>query len=58
MYTTMIVRLLSGIKVIKNGGPKKAPIEKELLPIAWHPLRYWDWCMSEDEKQETEKLWK
>ena len=27
------------------------------MPIAWHPSRYWDWCMSEDEKRETEKLW-
>ena len=40
---------------------QKAQIEKELPPISWHPSRYWDWCMSEDEKKkkkkETEKLW-
>ena len=36
---------------------QKAKIKEELVPIAWHPLRYWDWCMSEDEKRETEKLW-
>ena len=24
---------------------------KKLLPIAWHPTRWWDWCMSEDEKK-------
>ena len=36
---------------------KKATIKEELLPIAWHPSRYWDWCRSEDEKQVTEKLW-
>ena len=30
---------------------QKAQIKKELMPIAWHPLRYWDWCMSEDEKK-------
>ena len=36
---------------------QKAQIKKELIPIAWHPSRYWDWCMSEDEKKETEKLW-
>ena len=29
---------------------QKASIKEELLPIAWHPSRYWDWCMSEDEK--------
>ena len=37
---------------------QKASIKEELMPIAWHPSRYWDWCMSEDEKQETEKLWR
>ena len=21
------------------------------MPIAWYPSRYWDWCMSEDEKK-------
>ena len=36
---------------------QKAQIKEKLLPIAWHPLRYWDWCMSEDKKRETEKLW-
>ena len=36
---------------------QKASIKEELLPIAWHPWRYWDWCISEDEKKETEKLW-
>ena len=25
---------------------QKASIKKELLPIAWHPSRYWNWCMS------------
>ena len=36
---------------------QKASIKEELLPIAWHPSRYWDWCMSEDEKRDTEALW-
>ena len=22
----------------------------ELIPVTWHSLRWWDWCMSEDEK--------
>ena len=26
------------------------------MPIARHPSRYWDCCMSEDEKKETEKF--
>ena len=37
---------------------QKAQIKKELMTIAWHPSRWWDWFMSEDEKKETEKLWK
>ena len=46
----------------RNGYGKrkaqKAKIKKELLPIAWHSDRVVDWCMSEDEKKEIEKLWK
>ena len=30
---------------------QKALIKKGLLPIAWHPNRVMDWCMSEDEKR-------
>ena len=35
----------------KKRKAQKASIKKELIPIAWHPSRYWDWCMSEDEKK-------
>ena len=41
-----------------NRKGKKAKIKEELLPIAWHPDRVIDWCFSEDEKQDLEKLWK
>ena len=27
------------------------------MAIAWHPSRWWDWCIPKDEKKETEKLW-
>ena len=36
---------------------QKAKIKEELMPIAWHPSHWWDWCVPEDEKKETEKLW-
>ena len=26
------------------------------MPIAWYPSRYWDWCMSEDEKKRDRKI--
>ena len=35
---------------------QKAKIKEELMNIAWHPLRWWDWCVPEDDKKETEKL--
>ena len=56
MIIVMMMRLLSGMKVIKNTRPKKKKMERELIPIAWHPSRWWNWCMSEDEKKGTEKL--
>ena len=30
---------------------QKTSIKEELRSITWHPSRYWDWCMSEDEKR-------
>ena len=35
---------------------QKAQTEKELMPIAWHPSRWWNWCVPEDEQKQTEKL--
>ena len=32
-------------------------LKNELAPNAWHPSRWWDWCMPEDEKKEISKLW-
>ena len=42
--------------VIKNKA-QKASIKEGLLPIAWHPSRWWDWCMTEDEKSDAETFW-
>ena len=35
----------------------KKDIHAELAPIAWHPKRWWDWCVDIEEKKEVEKLW-
>ena len=24
------------------------------MPVAWHPDRWWNWCVPEDEKKELE----
>ena len=42
----------------KKRKAQKASIKEELLPIAWHPSRYWDWCVPEDENKEIEKKWR
>ena len=42
----------------KKWKAQKTKIKKELMPIVWHPSRWWDWCVPENEKQETQKLWK
>ena len=26
------------------------------MPVAWHPSRWWDWCMSEDEKKKIDPM--
>ena len=38
-------------------------ISEKLMPRAWYPKRWWNFCMSEDEEKEiepifTKKLWK
>ena len=51
-----------GVSKLYDGYQKrkaqKASVKEELMPIAWNPSRWWDWCVPEDEKKETEKLWK
>ena len=49
---------IKGFEGYKKRKAQKAKLKEELMPVAWHPSRYWDWCMSEEEKKETEKLWK
>ena len=26
------------------------------MPVAWHPNRWWDFCVSEDEKKEIDPV--
>ena len=28
------------------------------MPVAWHPNRWWDWCVPEDEKKEIDSMLK
>ena len=40
----------------KKRKAQKASIKEELIPIAWPPSRWWNWCIPEDEKKETEQF--
>ena len=56
MIIAMMINLLNGTMAIKTKGSKNLN-KKEVIPVTWHPSRWWDCCMSEDEKKETEKQW-
>ena len=43
------------IKFEKRKALKKK-LNEELMPIAWHPKRWLNFCMSENEKKETELI--
>ena len=47
--------LIKWYKGYQKRKSQKASIKEELLPINWHPSRYLDWCMSEDEKKRNRK---
>ena len=36
----------------KQHKASKKKINEELLSRTWQPKRVWDWCMSEDEKED------
>ena len=40
----------------KKRKVQKASIKEDLMSITWHPSRWWDWCVPEDEKRETENF--
>ena len=49
-------RLIKWYDDYKKRKAQKSSIKDELMPIAWHPSRFWDWCMSEDEKKRDRKI--
>ena len=45
------MRLLAWHIKFRKRKEFKKELRKKLVPVAWHPDRWWDWCMSEDEKE-------
>ena len=38
-----------GMPNLNNGKPLKKEV---LMPVTWNLAKWWDWCLSEDEKKE------
>ena len=54
--TIILIRLLAWhIKFERRKGLKKY-ISEELMAIARHPNRWWDWCVPEDEKKKWNRF--
>ena len=53
--TIILIRLLAWHIKFERKILKKE-LNEELLPIAWHPNRWWDFCVSEDEKKEIDPM--
>ena len=41
---------------LKKRKALKKELNEELMPVAWHPNRQWDWCMPEDQKKEIDPM--
>ena len=54
--TTINVRLLTWCNKFENCKTFKKCINKELMPVAYHLTRWWNWCLSEDEKKGIESI--
>ena len=39
----------------ENAKNLKKKISERLIPIAWHPRRWWNFCTLQDEKKEKKK---
>ena len=46
------VRHMGWYNKYKQHKASKKKINEELLSRTWQPKRVWDWCMSEDEKED------
>ena len=57
--TLMLLFLLEiwlGTLNLKNKENLKIYINGKLMLIEWHPKRWWNFCISEDEKKEIEPI--
>ena len=43
-----------GILNLKNAEELKEKISEELMQVAWHPNRWWKFCVPEDDKKKKQ----
>ena len=54
--TIILIRLLAWHSKFKKCKALKKKISEKLMLIAWHPKRWLNFCMSEDEERELELI--
>ena len=50
------IRLLAWHTKFKKRKELKKELSNELMSVAWHPKRWSDWSVSEDEKKEIDLI--
>ena len=54
--TIILIRLLAWHTKFEKRKALKKDISEYLMPVAWHPNRWWDSCVSEEEKKEIHPM--
>ena len=49
IITIRMISFLNGTTTINNAKPKNRN-KRRFVTCRWHPSRWWDWCMPEDDK--------
>ena len=52
----IFTRLLVWHIKFKKCKPLKKKLSEELMPVAWHPKRWWNFCISKDKKKKEEPI--
>ena len=52
----IVVRLLAWYIKFEKRNALKKELNEELIPITWHPKRWWNFYLSKDYKKEIEPI--
>ena len=55
IFSLIKTTFLSSILSLENAKHLKK-ISEELIPVAWHPSKWWNFCNSEDKKKGIEPI--